>query len=177
VQDYRHPESFRVWDLIRWFPIWHLSQIAILEKRLCQYPLLTYPAIDFLHNVLNENMRIYEYGSGQSTLFFSKQVKEVITVEHDPEWSSIVQGLLQQYQCSNCQVQLIEPSYDLANIDKDVANPDHYATAWKGMKGYSFYDYATSIEKYPDKHFDLIVVDGRARPSCFSDRDKLSSLA
>jgi hypothetical protein len=31
----------------------------------------------------------------------------------------------------------------------------------------SFYDYATKIESYPDDYFDVVVVDGRARPSCF----------
>ena len=31
----------------------------------------------------------------------------------------------------------------------------------------SFFDYASFIDQYPDNYFDLILIDGRARPSCF----------
>lgn len=30
----------------------------------------------------------------------------------------------------------------------------------------NFQRYASQIDKYPDQHFDLVIVDGRARPSC-----------
>ncbi|MCL6493525.1 MAG: class I SAM-dependent methyltransferase [Ignavibacterium sp.] len=49
-------------------------------------PWFTYPAIDFLKERLNKNMTVFEYGSGSSTLFFAKRVKEIISVETDKEW-------------------------------------------------------------------------------------------
>jgi hypothetical protein len=33
-------------------------------------------------------------------------------------------------------------------------------------KDFILEDYVKSIEDYPDGYFDLVVVDGRARPSC-----------
>jgi len=35
---------------------------------------------------LNPNDIMLEYGSGGSTLFFSKHVKEYYSLEHEPEW-------------------------------------------------------------------------------------------
>uniref|UniRef100_A0A832LJD7 FkbM family methyltransferase n=1 Tax=Ignavibacterium album TaxID=591197 RepID=A0A832LJD7_9BACT len=49
-------------------------------------PWFTYPAIDFLKERLNKNMTVFEYGSGSSTLFFAKRVKEIISVETDKQW-------------------------------------------------------------------------------------------
>lgn len=34
------------------------------------------------------------------------------------------------------------------------------------FKDLNFETYVKSIDKFPDNYFDLIIVDGRARPSC-----------
>lgn len=47
---------------------------------------MTYPAIDFLKNRIGKGMSIFEYGCGESTLWWSTRVKEVISVEHDKVW-------------------------------------------------------------------------------------------
>jgi hypothetical protein len=49
-------------------------------------PWMTYPAIDFLKNRIGTEMSVFEYGCGESTLWWSKRVKEVISVEHDVAW-------------------------------------------------------------------------------------------
>lgn len=49
-------------------------------------PWMTYPAIDFLKSRIGKEMSIFEYGCGESTLWWSKRVKEVISVEHDRVW-------------------------------------------------------------------------------------------
>lgn len=49
-------------------------------------PWMTYPAIDFLKKRIHEDMTIFEYGCGESTLWWSSRVKEVISVEHDKDW-------------------------------------------------------------------------------------------
>jgi len=49
-------------------------------------PWLTYSAIDFLKERMNNNLTILEFGSGNSTLFFAKRVKKVTSVEHDNTW-------------------------------------------------------------------------------------------
>lgn len=49
-------------------------------------PWLTYSFLDFLEGRLKPNMRICEYGSGNSTLFFASLVNEVISFENNDEW-------------------------------------------------------------------------------------------
>lgn len=49
-------------------------------------PWFTYSAIDFLKERLNKNMTVFEYGSGNSTLFFAQRVKEIISVETNKQW-------------------------------------------------------------------------------------------
>jgi hypothetical protein len=49
-------------------------------------PWMTYPFLHFIHGRLDPKFSVFEYGSGKSTLYFAKYVKEVIAVEHDLEW-------------------------------------------------------------------------------------------
>jgi hypothetical protein len=49
-------------------------------------PWVTYGFIDFISNRLNTNMNIFEYGSGNSTLWYAKRVNSVDSIEHDQKW-------------------------------------------------------------------------------------------
>ena len=49
-------------------------------------PWVTYSFIDFIKTRLNKELSIFEYGSGNSTLFYAKRVKRVVSVEHDEAW-------------------------------------------------------------------------------------------
>lgn len=49
-------------------------------------PWFTYSSIFFLEERIQPNMRVFEYGSGNSTLWWSKRVAHVTSCEHDPEW-------------------------------------------------------------------------------------------
>jgi hypothetical protein len=49
-------------------------------------PWMTYPAIEFIKKRIHENMSVFEYGCGESTLWWASRVKDVISVEHDKEW-------------------------------------------------------------------------------------------
>ena len=49
-------------------------------------PWFTYPAIEFLSGKLNKRMTIFEFGSGNSTLFFSERVNQITSVEHNRTW-------------------------------------------------------------------------------------------
>src|SRR6185436_12170312 len=48
-----------------------------------------------------------------------------------------------------------------------VTDPCAYASTDERFAGMSFKDYATAIEQYEDNYFDLVLIDGRARPACF----------
>lgn len=49
-------------------------------------PWVTYSFIDFIKPRLTKELSIFEYGSGNSTLFYAKHVKNVVSVEHDEAW-------------------------------------------------------------------------------------------
>lgn len=49
-------------------------------------PWVTYSFIDFIKTRLNKELTIFEYGSGNSTLFYASKVKKVVSVEHDEAW-------------------------------------------------------------------------------------------
>lgn len=49
-------------------------------------PWITYPALEFLEPRISPAMRIFEYGSGNSTLWWAKRVSLVVSCEHDYSW-------------------------------------------------------------------------------------------
>lgn len=49
-------------------------------------PWITYPAIDVLHDGLQAELRVFEFGCGNSTLWWAKHVKAVHSVEHEQAW-------------------------------------------------------------------------------------------
>jgi len=49
-------------------------------------PWVTYSFIDFISDRLDGNMDIFEYGSGNSTLWYAQKVNSVTSVEHDKQW-------------------------------------------------------------------------------------------
>ena len=47
---------------------------------------MTYPFSDFIKDRLNNSLTVFEFGSGNSTLYLSKMVRNVISVEHNKQW-------------------------------------------------------------------------------------------
>jgi hypothetical protein len=49
-------------------------------------PWYTYPAIEFLGKRVGKSMTVFEYGCGNSTIWWAERVREVVSVEHDKNW-------------------------------------------------------------------------------------------
>jgi len=49
-------------------------------------PWFTYPSLSFLAGRIKPDMSVFEYGSGYSTLWWSKRVARVVSCEHHIEW-------------------------------------------------------------------------------------------
>lgn len=49
-------------------------------------PWYTYPAIEYLMQLDLKNKTVFEFGSGNSSLFWAARAKRVISVENDPAW-------------------------------------------------------------------------------------------
>lgn len=162
-------------NLVRLFLKWNKLQDNSSSPLDSKIPWITLLAIEFLEKHLDVNMKVFEYGSGGSTLFFAKRVKEVISVEHDPKWFALVMNKINQDQYRNCQCNLIEANDFGATILEDnlfskAADPFAYTSLSlinPHFQGKNFENYVKSIDLYEDEYFDVILIDGRSRPSCF----------
>jgi len=104
-------------------------------------PWFTYPAIEALNNWDLSDKRVFEYGSGFSTLFWASRAKEVVSVEHNRAWYERIAKLAPK------NVRLI-----LAPIEKNEYHPSPELRE-------QFDVYADAIEGC----FQIIVLDGYAR--------------
>jgi hypothetical protein len=53
-------------------------------------PWMNYPVISLLEERLTNDLNLFEYGSGYSTLFYAKRVRKVTSVEYDQKWFQVV---------------------------------------------------------------------------------------
>jgi predicted O-methyltransferase YrrM len=120
-------------------------------------------------------MRIFEYGSGGSTIYLAKKGERIVSVEHDAQWYQAVNENLKRYQISNVEYILKVPLKKDTAI-RDPADPYSYSSGFKrqlqgsGFKkefqGMDFSEYVKTIDNFEDHYFDVILIDGRARSSC-----------
>jgi hypothetical protein len=117
-------------------------------------PWLPYIVTTFLDGYLTPEMEAFEWGSGGSTLWLARRVKQVVSVEHNPSWFERLPDR------GNVEKLLIEPGPGAIRADK--ADPLAYYSECLG--DVNLKRYATEIVSRGE--FDLVLVDGRARPSC-----------
>ena len=67
-------------------------------------PWYTYPAIEYIKQLDFSDREVFEYGSGNSTIFWSKLAKRVVSIENNQKWyETIAKGVVE-----NVEVRLIE---------------------------------------------------------------------
>src|ERR1051325_4569078 len=108
-------------------------------------PWFTFPSVDAIKNWDLSKKRVFEYGSGYSTLFWAARTKEVVSVEHHPGWHEKITKL------APMNARII-----LAPITQEA---DEYHP--KPETREQFRLYAEAIKEFGV--FDVIVVDGYAR--------------
>jgi len=156
-----------IFNMLKYYKPWVASMKA--DKNIIhELPWMTFGAIEFLKQTATPGMKVFEYGSGSSTIFWAPRVKEVYSVEHDEQWSKNVSAQMKQRNYSNVHLFLIQPEKRHTNNTVDVADPYAYGTDDDTWRDYSFEKYVRKIEEYADGYFDFVIVDGRARPSCIA---------
>ncbi len=101
----------------------------------------------FFLNHLNQQQRVLEWGSGESTYQIARYVKEVISIEHQKEWYNKIN----RRRSPNVMIYLAEP--DLPYVE--------------GGDDGTYDEFKTYINLPIDKGcFDVILIDGRARVEC-----------
>ena len=114
---------------------------ALRDRKKNYLPWFTYPAIEALENWDLSDKRVFEYGSGYSTLFWASRAREVVSVEHNRAWYEKIVRLAPK------NARLI-----FAPIEKDEYHPSPELRE-------QFNKYAGAI----DGSFQIIVIDGYAR--------------
>ena len=121
-------------------------------------PWWTYRSIDAVEAWLVDRprpIRVFEYGSGASTLWLAKRADEVHTVEHDPGFAALVGERISA--AGNVTMDVVP-----AVPTRDPVVP----SAREGFAGLDFEAYVAAIEGHGE--FDLVVIDGRAREACLA---------
>lgn len=75
---------------IGWFTAFDKKQAV--DGRGKALPWVTYSFIDFIKDRINKSQHIFEYGSGNSTIFYAEKAGSVTSVEHDKGWFDKVKG-------------------------------------------------------------------------------------
>ena len=162
----RRPSIGTFNGLIKHFPNW-LKHLA--EKKnsvIDSTPWIAFGAIEFLEKIVRSNMEVFEYGSGGSTLFWSTRVKTVVSVEHELLWYTKMSHELLARKIHNVEYIIAGAEDDENYIDKNFKNPAHYLSEDLQFRGKNFENYVKQIDRFPNRTFDMIIIDGRARPSC-----------
>lgn len=147
----------------RYLPEWIRSfRKGYLQER--EIPWMCYSAIDFLDKNTPPSAKVFEYGSGASTLFWLGKGATVVSVEHDGAWYDLMSRKL----LGNPRVdyRLVEPTALDAAIVTSAADPDKYHSKDKRYSRGEFSQYVSQIDQFPDESFDIVVIDGRSRTAC-----------
>lgn len=129
-------------------------------------PWITFRAKEWLDEFLKVERRVFEYGSGGSTVYFARHTRQLISVEYDEQWHVMVaEELAKNNLTDHCEYRLVKPR----EVGDDEPSPQkeiHYRSYRKMFQGLDFEAYARAIDEYPNASFDLVVVDARARNAC-----------
>lgn len=129
-------------------------------------PWMTYDAIDFLNQITSTENKVFEWGSGGSTLFFATRCKQVTSVEHDKEWSKTLRKKLQDLKYQNVILKEVEGENTENFFKLNPKNADHFVSKELKSTGLSYERYVKTIDQYDYDYFDIILVDGRVRNAC-----------
>ncbi|MEO1574091.1 MAG: class I SAM-dependent methyltransferase [Pseudomonadota bacterium] len=109
---------------------------SVRRKKPCRrdgtpIPWMNYAMIEFLENRLVRNMTVFEYGSGNSTLYFSDRVASVTSVECDAGWYDYIKdGMPDNVTLINVDandgyvesINKLEQRFDLILVDAEHRN-------------------------------------------------------
>lgn len=119
-------------------------------------PWWTYRAIDTVTGFLAASggrARVFEYGSGASTVWLARRAATVTSIEHHPAWAAHVREMLAAQGHDNAVVH---------HVPARASTAPAVASGAPSGTGLDFAEYVAAIDAHPGP-YDLVVVDGRAR--------------
>lgn len=147
--EHRSPHSRPATWLVSLFAIHDVEGLGRLDL-----PWWTFESADRVAAHLRErpDARVFEWGSGASTLWLAARAGSVTSVEHHAGWAAQLAPRLPE----NVTLRVVEPVVS-AHPSVPSAKPGH--------AGLDFVDYVAAIDDVAGT-FDVVVIDGRAREAC-----------
>lgn len=124
-------------------------------------PWLPYLVTEYIKTI--KPRRVFEWGSGGSTGFFAnlKCVDQLVSIEHDAEWYQKVKVTVNDEWVTYRHI-----PFEQGEICGDKSDTACYKSGSTELGPVNFKSYASVIDEYG--LFDLILIDGMARPSCLA---------
>jgi tRNA/tmRNA/rRNA uracil-C5-methylase (TrmA/RlmC/RlmD family) len=119
---------------------------------------MPWSVMQWLNTTLNDKMRVFEWGSGGSTIYMAKRVASIISVEHDREWVTVTKQEAKLHSLTN--IEFVHHPFEIGK-QASIFSSGHVE-----HQGEDYEKYCRSIEDFEDESFDLVVIDGRARMGC-----------
>lgn len=141
------------------------TKLAVRDGR--PIPWFTFSAIRFLEQEITTDLSIFEFGGGQSTVYWAERVRRIVSVDHDPAFVQHVRRNLPP----NAELHLLQegaPVSDraarMSRAMPRLTDPERDIRTFRsGQLNHAFQGYALKILDYPVDGFDVVVVDGMAR--------------
>lgn len=145
----RTPHSRLATWLVSLFAIHDVDGLGKLDL-----PWWTFDSADQVAAYLGEHpgARVFEWGSGASTLWLAARAGSVHSVEHHAGWAAQLAPRLP----GNVTLRVVEPA---------TSTTPAVPSAKPGHAGLDFAGYVEAIDDVAG-FFDVIVIDGRAREAC-----------
>jgi hypothetical protein len=121
-------------------------------------------AVTIFKKLLTQKMKGLEYGSGNSTLFFADRLGHLTSIEHDRVWYDKVKADLAQLGRRNVDYRLIPAA--LAKLPDYSFYEEHKLLENEFSIRPEYTEYFSFARTFPNDHFDMIMIDGRARIEC-----------
>ena len=129
-----------------------------LRARLPILPFMHPTEVRLIESYLDRDKIMLEFGCGGSTLHFAKKVKRLYAIEHDREWFERMKSR-------------IPANVNLRHVAAG-AEPEgtpRVADCWEGLthssRANTFGAYIQAPKAFGTP-FDVVLIDGRARPEC-----------
>ena len=100
-----------------WFKSYYTKQAVNRNGE--PIPWCTYPFIKFIEERLKKDFDVFEYGCGNSTLWYANKVKSITSVEHDLDWYNKVSKILPENAKVIYKKLVYEGEYSKAVFDED----------------------------------------------------------
>ena len=75
-----------------------IKNLSPIDEKGAPLPWYTYPAIEFLNQFDFSDSNVFEFGSGNSSLYWAKRCSTLISIEHNPYWYNKIKHNLKSNQ-------------------------------------------------------------------------------